>query len=269
MPLRALKSPYFALAPLSAILLLSAFSPAATPGANGHHAPAAAGADHHVDWTYDGPTGPEHWAGLDPSCAECSGHEQSPVALQTSEIPTPGLPSLIFGYSAAPRVATNNGHTVAVEAKNDCKLQVGQHACTLANYHFHAPSEHTLNGERFAMEVHFVHLDAQGRRAVVGVLCRQGAANAAFAPFAANLPAKVNETKPVPAFDPLTLMPANKNYITYMGSLTRPPCNENVLWMVLKTPVELSASQIGQFTARYDHNSRPTQPVYERKLQQN
>ena len=60
------------------------------------------------------------------------------------------------------------------------------------------------------------------------------------------------------------LLPADPGYYTFSGSLTTPPCSENVTWFVLKHTVAITAEEIEQFSKLYRHDARPTQPLYDR-----
>ncbi|MCH7663046.1 MAG: carbonic anhydrase family protein, partial [Chloroflexi bacterium] len=136
----------------------------------------------------------------------------------------------------------------------------------LRQFHFHSPSEHTLAGENMAMEMHLVHTDADDNIAVIGVLLIEGTENPAFDPVWDNMPAE--EGNPVTvqgAFvDVDDLLPDDRSYYEYTGSLTTPPCTEGVLWHVLAQPVEISAEQLSAFHAIHDGTNRPVQPMNER-----
>jgi carbonic anhydrase len=64
------------------------------------------------------------------------------------------------------------------------------------------------------------------------------------------------------------LLPADRGYYTFAGSLTTPPCTENVTWFVLKHPVTVTTGEIGRFSKLYRHDARPTQPLYDRIVQE-
>lgn len=248
---------HLAVACLSLSFLAAACTPAILPGA---HPPAP--------WSYVGADGPEHWGQLDARYAACAvGQAQTPVALD-GMVPTTGLDALDFTYQPSTPKVTNNGHTVQVDLPAGSRLDVGSSSYDLLQYHFHAPSEHTLNGQRFPLELHFVHQDTSGNLAVVGVLVKEGQANPAYDTLIAALPAKKGDTADLPSHNPLSLLPASRSFITYSGSLTTPPCTEGLRWLVLDVPTALSAGQIAAFTALYSGNSRPLQPLNGRSLQQ-
>ena len=140
---------------------------------------------------------------------------------------------------------------------------MGDVSYQLVQYHFHNPSEHTLAGRRFPMEMHLVHRSSSGQLAVVGVLIEEGWRNLAIEPVWANLPrAKGVETHYEHVkVDVDALLPAVRTSYRYDGSLTTPPCTEGVKWIVLTMPIELSAEQINTFTRVMHDNARPVQPL--------
>jgi carbonic anhydrase len=162
----------------------------------------------------------------------------------------------------------HNGHTIQVNHAGADTLEiVGEHY-SLVQYHFHAPSEHTVNGRHYPMEAHFVHQAADGHLAVVGILLALGRPNPALEPMWSKMPRQkggevVLEELQVAMDD---LLPRSRTAFRYEGSLTTPPCSEGVKWIVMSTPVEVSAEQIAAFRAVVHDNSRPTQPLNGRSV---
>jgi carbonic anhydrase len=156
----------------------------------------------------------------------------------------------------------NNGHTVQVNYDQGSSIVVDGTTYNLVQFHFHTASEHAIAGAHMPMEIHFVHRNAEGGLAVVGVLLKGGAENAAYAPVLQNLPAQESQPAPVAGatVDAAALLPAQRSYWRYNGSLTTPPCSEGVKWLVMSTPVELSDAQIAAFTAIFKNDERPVQP---------
>ena len=147
-------------------------------------------------------------------------------------------------------------------------IEINDTVYTLKQFHFHAPSEHAADGTLYPAEMHLVHQDANKNLAVVGVFIAEGAENAAFAPVWENLPAE--KTDPIATgmtVNATSLLPAEQVIYRYNGSLTTPPCSQGVLWSVMETPVEMSAEQIAMFTAIFEGNNRPLQPLNDRALQ--
>lgn len=228
-----------------------------------------------VHWTYSGEDGPESWARLSPAYALCgSGKSQSPVAL-TSGSATKGT-SVSLNYGTTKLTVAHhehvddiidNGHTIQVIVREGSTLTFDGKSYALKQFHVHTPSEHTLDGKSLPMEVHFVHQDSAGNLAVVGVLVTEGAPNENFAKLGTHLPAKGDTV--IVHGDELDLtmqLPAREKAYHYVGSLTTPPCSENVQWLVLQDMITLSKEQIAAVSSRIGQNNRPTQPLNERKV---
>ena len=231
---------------------------------------AAAGGEA-VHWSYAGAEGPEHWGDLSPDFAACkTGRMQSPIdiAAGASGLAV-GPPGHDFAYREAPLSILHNGHTVQLNYAPGSTMSIQGHQYELLQFHFHAPSEHTVGGQAFPMEAHFVHQDSHGGLAVVGLLIEEGgAANAALADAWAHLPAheSAEQTVTDASVDAAAILPADGRYHHYKGSLTTPPCSEGVRWFVLSQPITMSAAQIKKFEAAAAPNARPVQPLNSRLL---
>jgi carbonic anhydrase len=225
-------------------------------------------------WSYTGDTGPEYWHTLDPAYAVAKdGKFQSPIDIDTSEqTVNADIAKPVIDYHETLFEVENNGHTIELVPIAE-SLSIGNVATidndsyVLQQFHFHAPSEHTLDGEPFAMEVHLVHKNAQGNLAVIGVLIAEGAENTALQEAFAALPAEVTHeggAKPEVEINPADLVPAEEGMYRYDGSLTTPPCSEGVKWSVSTQVIEMSSEQIDAFKALYNGNNRPIQNRYGR-----
>ena len=140
----------------------------------------------------------------------------------------------------------------------------------LLQFHFHRPSEERINGKTFDMVIHLVHQDEEGKLAVVAVMLDRGNENPLIQTLWNNMPLEVNQdVTPSVAIDLNSLLPENRAYYTYMGSLTTPPCTENVLWIVFKQPMPVSADQVAIFSRLYKNNARPIQPSNNRLVKEN
>jgi carbonic anhydrase len=124
-------------------------------------------------WDYGTSHGPSDWGDLSPEFAPCGyGHHQSPIDIRNPQ--KADLPPLQFEYKPTPLHIIDNGHTIVINYAPGSSLTVGSKRYELKQFHFHRPSEEKINGTGFAMTIHLVHADAQGKLAVVAVLLQQG-----------------------------------------------------------------------------------------------
>lgn len=220
-----------------------------------------------VHWTYEGEEGPEHWGEIDPAYAVCSsGKSQSPIDVEAPA--ANDLANISFHYQPSKVNILNNGHTVQVNYDSGSYIELDGIRYDVAQFHYHAPSEHAVNGKLFAAELHIVHKNADGGLAVVGILLDEGAENAAYEPFIANLPAEESEAHDAGVtVDAAGLLPSVQTTYRYSGSLTTPPCSEGVNWLLMTTPVKLSSQQLTALKSIFeDGNNRPVQPLNDRPL---
>jgi carbonic anhydrase len=259
---------------LAVALLWAAPSWSAEPEAGaGSHAAHGAGASY---WDYDGDEGPARWGQLSPDYRACAeGRSQSPIdlpAVDLDEVETGMRDFNPADFEAhpdeRPEEVVNNGHTIQVDIEDGASLLIGDERFQLDQFHFHAPSEHTVAGRELPMELHLVHRSEAGVFAVVGVLIAEGNHNPAFEPIWKRLPREEGGHQSLSdlTIDLDRLIPKRRLAFRYLGSLTTPPCSEGVRWFVLAQPIELSAEQIARFAELYDDNNRPTQPLRGRSL---
>ena len=214
-------------------------------------------------WTY---VDPGNW-GADGRYPACSiGGEQSPIDLTgavRAEIEPPAVSWRAEAFSVV-----NNGHTIQANASPGGFAASAGRKYELQQFHFHAPSEHTLDGKRSAMEAHFVHGGEGGNLMVIGVFLEGGEkdANPAFSPLMAAAPKEEGEAALKTAIDPASLLPKARRFFRYEGSLTTPPCSEVVEWNVFATPVAVAQSDIEGFKESFPMNARPLQPIHRRIL---
>ncbi len=213
-----------------------------------------------LHWAYEGEGGPERWGELKPEYRLCaSGKRQSPIDIRDGI--RVDLEKIQFDYQPSGFAVLDNGHTIQVNIAPGNSLQVMGRRYELLQFHFHRPSEERINGRQFDMVAHLVHKDADGRLAVVAVLLERGRDQPLVQTVWNNLPLEKGEPLPAPGqMDLNQLLPEDRGYYTYMGSLTTPPCSEGVLWMVMRQPVQLSANQLNIFGRLYPMNARPVQP---------
>ena len=227
---------------------------------------AETGAPH---WGYHGAESADKWGDLSKDFATCKlGKEQSPIDIKTKDAEKTKLDKIEFSYQPTKLSIVNNGHTVQVNYDKGSSILVGKDKYELLQFHFHTPSEEEIDGKEFDLLAHLVHQSADGKLAVVAVLFDRGADNNGLKTFWDKLPKDSGETRNLPKsmINAGDLLPANKAYFTFNGSLTTPPCSENVRWFVLKTPVTVSKDQTTAFRKIYPLNNRPVQPVNGRKI---
>ncbi|HWU84579.1 MAG TPA: carbonic anhydrase family protein, partial [Rhodocyclaceae bacterium] len=214
----------------------------------------------HIPWAYEGKGGPENWAKLSPDNTLCaSGKRQSPINIRDGI--HVDLEPIQFNYGPASYSVLDTGHTIQVNVAPGQNIRVLGRTWQLIQFHFHKPSEERVNGRRYDMVVHLVHRDDAGRLAVVALLVDAGPENPILQAVWNNLPLEQGMLmSPAAPLDLSKLLPAKPDYWTYMGSLTTPPCSEEVLWMVMKQPIQASPDQLAIFGRLYPHNARPTQP---------
>ena len=243
----------------------------------------------HVHWTYvDGPGGPENWGDLNKNNLACSkGKTQSPININIDNAVKVDLPALEFAYRQSPLSIVDNGHTIMVNYGEGSNLMVDGRQFRLVQFHFHMPSEEAINGERMDMVAHLVHQHHDGALAVVGVLMttkrpvpirkswwgddsKPGLDNPLIQTLWNNIPLVKQriESPPGVIINVDQLIPEDKTYFSYMGSLTTPPCSENVLWFVMKNPIFVSEEQVKNFGRIYPMNARPLQPKGDRLVKE-
>jgi carbonic anhydrase len=210
-------------------------------------------------WDYDGAQGPDAWGRLRPEYSKCaSGQRQSPIDIRGGI--AVDLEPIRFDYRPSAFSVIDNGHTVQVNVEPGNAITITGKRYELMQFHFHRPSEERINGRQYDMVAHLVHKDADGRLAVVAVLLDRGSAQAIVQSVWNNLPLeKGDEVRAGTRIDLNQLLPEDRRYYTYMGSLTTPPCSEGVLWMVMKQPVPISMDQVAIFSRLYPMNARPIQ----------
>ena len=225
---------------------------------------------HTSHWGYTGHNSPEHWAEIDDRFKMCSlGKSQSPINISKNVlVETDDLNPIEFNYHAHSTDVVNNGHAIQVDVDSHSSINIDGLHFVLKQFHFHSPSENEINGRSFPLEAHFVHATKDGRLAVVAVLYELGEKNDVLDKIFAAMPKEANHKAPLDISSKMIdeLLPKDKDYYYFSGSLTTPPCSENVKWMVLKSYQTLSKDQLKQFTDVIEGNNRPVQPINARKV---
>jgi carbonic anhydrase len=222
----------------------------------------------HIHWGYEGEGGPDNWSKLQSDYASCaSGQRQSPIDIRDGI--RVDLEPIKFSYRSSQFRVVDNGHTVQVVVGGSSLSLLGK-MYELVQFHFHRPSEERINGKSFEMVIHFVHKSEDGKLAVLALMLEKGKESPVIQTIWNNLPLEKNEevTPPGLSIDVAQLLPENRSYYTYMGSLTTPPCSEGVLWLVLKQAQAISAEQLAIFAKLYNNNTRPIQPGYSRLIKE-
>ena len=222
-------------------------------------APATTMAAHGTHWSYEGETGPANWGKINSDWTRCStGSRQSPIDIRDGM--KVDLEQISFDYKPSSFNVVDNGHTVQVTLGGGNYLTVQGRMYELVQFHFHRPSEERINGKGYEMVVHLVHKDAEGKLAVLAILLERGRPQSTIQTVWNNLPLEKNDVSaPAIVLDPMELLPQRRDYFTYMGSLTTPPCSEGVLWLVMKEPQQASPAQMALFSRLYPLNARPIQ----------
>jgi len=227
--------------------------------------PTAAPAAETAHWGYSGHEGPQHWGELSAAYEACaSGKHQSPVNLQGfSKAPHPALK---VSYTPGGSHIVHNGHTIQVNYDEGSSIRLDDQVYQLKQFHFHSPSENTVEGHAYPMEAHFVHADAEGNLAVVAVLFRAGKHNAELEKAWAQMPGNAGESRELSTpVNANALLPRYRTYYRFDGSLTTPPCTEGVKWFVMAHAETASPEQLERFTHTMHHpNNRPVQPLNSR-----
>ncbi|WP_338470854.1 carbonic anhydrase family protein [Niallia sp. XMNu-256] len=224
-----------------------------------------------AQWSYNGDTGPEHWGMLDKANLACAdGSEQSPLNIEFAQVKgNEKLEEIQIQYEPTTFSLLNNGSTVQANATTDSsRINIEGKEYKLAQFHFHTPSEHQFNGQNYDMELHLVHQDANGKLAVIGLMIKEGEENENLASVWELLPNEETE-KEISVKEPIdvqALLPQDQTTFQYNGSLTTPPCTEEVKWIVFEQPIEMSKMQIQAFKEIFPDNHRPVQPLNSREI---
>jgi carbonic anhydrase len=221
-------------------------------------------------WSYYGSKGPSNWGRLDPAYAACSkGKQQSPIEFHSSKIRVNrALQPIEFHYISGPVTLVNTGHTIRVNVAPGGYIVVGGIRYDLVEFHFHHPAEDLVDGKLSDMVIDLVHKNANGELAIIAVRLNEGRVNGSLAALWPSLPKTAGATASLQdSFNPLGLLPANRAYWSYIGSITVPPCTEGVHWLFMQTPTELTGEQLTAFAALYPDNARQTQPLNGRKIE--
>lgn len=216
-------------------------------------------------WSYEGETSPEHWVEIEKN-ADCGGLYQSPInIIENATVPAESLEGFKVFYSPKTLLSKveNNGHSIQFEFLTGDSITYKDEVFYLKQIHFHEPSEHKINGLIYPIEAHLVHISEQDRITVLSILGIEGEESQLFEFFESFLPLENGATKEINKEIDLTkLSLEDQPYFSYSGSLTTPPCTENVNWVIFKQPIVLSLDEV--LTLRKNmplNNYRMEQPL--------
>ncbi len=232
------------------------------------HVDAVMAVQHSEHWSYEGEHGPANWGKINSAWSKCAlGTRQSPIDIKNGM--KVELEQIGFDYHPAGFSVIDNGHTIQVNVSGGNYITILNQQYELLQFHFHRPSEERINGKSFEMVAHLVHKDAEGKLAVVAILIERGKAQALIQTIWNNLPLEKNDVvNPSIVIDMNDMLPIRRDYFTFMGSLTTPPCSEGVLWMVMKEPIQATPAQLAFFSRLYPMNARPVQSASGRVIKE-
>jgi len=220
-------------------------------------------------WGYSGADGPAKWDKLSKEYKECkTGEAQSPIDIPDAKARKGDIAGLLFNYRSVPLTLIDNGHTIEVDYPPGSFVSIEGKHYELQSIHFHKPAEEKIDGKGYDMDAHLVHKGPDGKLSVIAVLFDAGKPNKLIKTLWDNLPKDKGKEHVVEGvkINAVDLLPIDKGYYRYAGSLTTPPCSEGVTWYVLKSPVQISAEQIARFGKIYPMNARPIQPFNDRDI---
>ncbi|OAY63950.1 Alpha carbonic anhydrase 1, chloroplastic [Ananas comosus] len=235
-----------------------------------------------VKFGYSGANGPDRWGCLSPQFALCSkGTRQSPInIIKNGAVFNPKLRPLKRDYVASNATLVDNGFNIELKFDNAVgNVIVDGKKYWLKQMHWHSPSEHTITGERFPMEIHMVHKSDDGNITVIAIFYKYGHPD----PFLFQIKEKLAELNkearrgddeaqiPVGVVRTKAFKRCVRKYFRYVGSLTTPPCTENVIWIILGKVREITKEQADALRAplskEYKNNSRPIQRLNGRSVE--
>ncbi|RDU66209.1 carbonic anhydrase [Helicobacter didelphidarum] len=217
------------------------------------------------NWGYDTTNGPDTW-GKNPDFEACDiGQFQSPINI-LSDTAKKTTNELNFNYQLDSKDIINNGHSMQVNFDKQGKLLFKKKQYNLIQLHFHTPSENQIDSKAYPLEMHLVHENDNGELLVVGIFFEEGKENAVLQKMMNAFPQEIGKTQVFNKLDVKKIIPKITSYYAFVGSLTTPPCNEKVQWVVLKNSMQASKKQINFFHSVLHGNARGVQQLNNREI---
>lgn len=215
-----------------------------------------------VEWNYEN----TDWEEIGDN--ECNLNVQSPVNITTEDAIPAQLGSIDYEYEQFPMRIVDNGHTVQVFGTESSYITVANKRYQFKQFHFHNPSEHTIDETTFPLEMHLVHQEEGSDNLVVlGVFIEEGQSNQFLEKVFTRIPeVEKREVETDISISLSDYIPPAQTYYTYIGSLTTPPCTVGVDWIVFEEPIQASGEQIQKFADLYANSARPVQPLKNRRV---
>jgi carbonic anhydrase len=213
-----------------------------------------------VDWSYEGENGPGQWSKLSNQFHACGGNQQSPIAIHTSKTFASSVPEVFLELEQFKPIVTNDGHNIIVESQGgDGNILYSGKTYKFGEMRIHQGSGHTIDDRQFPIEAHFVLASEASDLFVL-----EGPSNPTLQTIIDNAPSSKGQKSVDLIIDPMQLIPIDNRFFRYKGSLTVPPCTENVTWHIYKQTMTVSKSQIEELSRLYSNNFRPAQPLNRR-----
>lgn len=222
------------------------------------------------EWAYSGEYGPAHWSELNAAYTRCgNGTMQSPVPIDTSSARFQPCVPLRFRYRSSSLQLVNDGTALRLRYDRGSYLIIEGLSYELVELRFHVPGEHAIDGRIPDGEIELIHGNNRGDIAILSVPLEAGKrVNQMFRRILENAPTRVgtNAYGRNIGINALFLLPSRRSYFTYLGSQSRPPCEEGVHRYVLETPLEVAASDLARMAQVVGANARPLQPLQGRTI---
>ena len=219
-------------------------------------------------WSYFEDTGPHNWGKYEKFKLCSLGKNQSPINIFIDDAEKDkNLPVLKFAYQPNQLNFINNGNFIEAEVTGESKVFYGDDSFTLTKIEFHTPSEHLFQKKPYSMEIELIHKGKENKMLVVSILVKRGKMNYGLKEFLNHIPEKSQEKIQVHnrKINPLDFFPPGGGYYTYEGSLTSPPCTENVRWIILSQFINVSIEQLQNITLVHRISNRPIQALNRRE----